>query len=576
MTKQLKKDDSAEISLGRANEQGGRPNIEDRVEARSLVTAGELQLTVGMVADGVGGSNYGERAAELAIEVVFREIEASTINDPKQIPDLLRSALEKANEAVYQEGRAEKEKRGMGSTATLAVIHNSKLFLANVGDSRAYLVRGRKGEKIKQLTQDHTWAAEMVALGRLTPADAASHPKAEELVRSIGYGSEVNVDLGLYKNGSETEEAAQQYQGFSLQADDRIVLCSDGLIKARHNGNQPYVTDAEIAQTVTRRTPDKAASALVQTAISRRADDNVSAIVLEMPGSKRAFYLPPAALYGGISALVLLVMVAGALFFNSRRPDPLPTPAAEIVLPDQTDTSSTPLPSTTQSVDTVPEIINGPTQLTFEDGTQLHLNSETIMHILARPEESEGGAFELELEKGSVVVVAQRVPVIVSNSYGAKAEVSNGTIGVAYDPEAFQFNVACLRGEECRVKGDLEGMQILTEGYSSIVGGKGIPAAPVAADYAVYYAFASAVVPAPTATPTPTLTPTPTETPTNKPTRWPTSTPTPEPTEIPTTEPPTATTGSGGDGTGDDNENNPPPPPAATSEPPTTEPPVDD
>lgn len=564
MTKQSSKDDTAVIHLGVACEQGGRPNIEDRVEAQHVATAGELQLTVGMVADGVGGSNYGERAAELAIEVVFREIKESAINDPKEIPDLLRSALEKANEAVYQEGRAEKEKRGMGSTATLAVIHNNKLYLANVGDSRAYLVRGRKGEKIKQLTQDHNWAAEMVALGRLSSADAASHPKAEELVRSIGYGSEVNVDLGLYKNGSETEEAAQKSQGFSLQADDRIVLCSDGLIKARHNGNQPYVTDTEIAQTVTRYAPEKAAPALVQAAISRRADDNVSAIVMEMPGSKRAFYMPPAALYGGIVALILVVLVAGALIFNSRRPDPMPTLAPEIALPEQPDSTATlPSSSAPQEGASLSAIVK-PGKHTL-GSVELYLSEGASVQPL-KVNESEG--IQLELERGAIVVIAQRTPVIVSNSYGAKAEVSNGMLGVENDLEAFQFSMACLDGT-CRLSGDLEGVVNLNAGQSSVVGGEGRPSEPVAADYAVYYAFASAVVPAPTATHTPTHTPTPTETPTNTPTRWPTATPTATPTETPTPVTPTAVPDSGGGGTDDNGGNNDPPqPPAATNTPP--------
>ncbi len=317
MAEQSTTNGAALIGLGKACEKGGRPNIEDRVAVRQLTNVGGLALTVSMVADGVGGSNCGERAAELAVQVVFQEIETSDLANPDKLPGLLQQALEKANKIVYQEGRAEKEKRGMGTTAVLAVIHNNKLYLANVGDSRAYLVRGAKGEQVIQLTRDHTWAWEMVSEKRLSAGDAAKHPKAEELVRSIGYAAEVAVDIGLYQNGDETEETARQGQGMPLQANDRVILCSDGLIKPRYRHSQPYITQAEIAQIVISRPPHESAMALVQKVLARQVDDNVSVIVLEMPNSKRTFYVTPMALYGGIGVLVLLLIV-GILVFSVR------------------------------------------------------------------------------------------------------------------------------------------------------------------------------------------------------------------------------------------------------------------
>ena len=184
--------------LGVTSHIGGRPNLEDRAGAETLRTAGGLALTVAMVADGIGGNVQGERAAELAIETVFNDIRLSTIASPAQIPLLLSQSLQRANTAVFEEGRADRSRRGMGTTAVLAAIHNNQLYMANIGDSRAYLVRDGHAAPI---TRDHTWAFEMHRQRLLTEAEIARHPKRHELVRSIGYGSTVDVDLGIYTNG---------------------------------------------------------------------------------------------------------------------------------------------------------------------------------------------------------------------------------------------------------------------------------------------------------------------------------------------------------------------------------------
>jgi PPM family protein phosphatase len=540
------------ISLGMACERGGRANLEDRVAARPVTTAGGLLLTVAMVADGVGGSNYGERAAELAVEVAFRELEQASLSDPAQIPGLLSHVFEKANEAVHQEARAEKEKRGMGSTATLVAIHDNRLYLANVGDSRAYVIRGARGEQVIQLTRDHTWAREMT--GRLGKAQAAAHPKAEELVRSIGYAPEVKVDLGVYQNGDETEdgeteEAASQWQGLLLGANDRVLICSDGLIKARHNGSQPYVSETEIAQIVTRQPPEKAAPTLVQMAVSRQADDNVSAVVMETLSSKRAFYLPLPVVYGSVGAMALLLIVALLLVLAGRSPEPPPAQAVEAVQPVPVgagDATATATPRPTHPAAEALAILEGPTHYTFPDGTQLILDRNTTIEVLAHAGESGPAANQALLRQGSVVVVAGGTAVHVSNSFGARTEITSGILGVSNDETIFHFGAACLRGA-CWLIGDLEGMVTLAEGQSSFVGGSGRPADATWADYAPYYALAPAIVPAPTATATPTETPTPTETATPTPTPRPTQTPTL--TSTPTLEPTaTATETTGGSG----------------------------
>lgn len=539
MTKQLTQ--TSEILIASHQEQGRRPNLEDRVSTQNVKTAGGLALTVAIVADGVGGSEFGELAAELTVKTALREIEDATETEPARIPMILERALEQANETVYKEGRADRTKRGMSTTATIAAIHNNKLYVANVGDSRAYLVRGSKGEELTQLTQDHTWAWEMVAANKLLPIEADKHPKAGELVRSIGYDPTIKVDLSLlYRNGTGGN-GQQNWQGLQLQANDRVVLCSDGLIKERHDGVGHYVEDIEIAQIVTRMAPEKAAPALVKKAIDRSADDNVSAIVVEMPGSQRAFYLPTTMKYGGTAVLGLILLLTLFALLRSREPDnPLtPTVPATPVIVAVGNAALPPVPAERATVTPSSENENSKVyqeagEHSLPNGGRVFLNETAQIKV--------NGNNLLMTGKGVLVVDATGQLIVVQNPYGAVAEVNDGVLGVTYDEDPFIFEVACLRGS-CRLQGDLRDDEVtLGEGQTSIVGGSGVPSEATVTEYGKYHDLAINIVPAPTMTPTPTATSTPTLVPT--PTKMPpppsTFTPTPEvPTETPEPVPPT-------------------------------------
>src|SRR6185436_5062896 len=209
--------------------------LEDACQSQAIRTAGGLELHLAVVADGIGGENAGERAARLTIETVFEHCQQSAGSN---IPQMLREGIERANAAVYAEGRGERHKRDMGSTVTVVAIHKGRLYLAHAGDSRAYLVRGQKA---MQLTQDHTWAYEVVRAGKLKPADAAKNPRAGGLVRSIGYEPQIQVDLGIRLRGDESDQEALGNQGLVLKPGDNVVVCSDGLVKSKANGHGHYV-----------------------------------------------------------------------------------------------------------------------------------------------------------------------------------------------------------------------------------------------------------------------------------------------------------------------------------------------
>ncbi|MEM7803173.1 MAG: protein phosphatase 2C domain-containing protein, partial [Chloroflexota bacterium] len=143
-----------QIQFGYSVIQGGRQNTEDYADVQALTTRGFLPLTVGIVADGVGGNVFGEEAAKETVETALRYIQASPLSDPNGIPTLLEFALIEANRRVIQRSRTEREKLGMASTAIVAAIYENLLFIANVGDSRAYIV---KPDALVQLSLDHSW-----------------------------------------------------------------------------------------------------------------------------------------------------------------------------------------------------------------------------------------------------------------------------------------------------------------------------------------------------------------------------------------------------------------------------------
>lgn len=615
MAEEKNPENSSQILLGMETAKGRRPNIEDRTEARQLTTAAGLSLTVAMVADGIGGNEFGELAAELAVKTTFDELEASTANDPAAIPELLAHALTRANEVVCKAAREDRAKRNMGTTATIVAIHNNRLYLANVGDSRVYLLRD---DQAIQLTRDHIWALTMVQQGLLSAEEAATHPKADELVRSIGYDPEVNVDLGLYMNGDQldptiTQEEARREQGLLLHTNDRLVLCSDGLIKERHDGAGQYVEEKEMLQLATRYAPDKAARALVAKAISRNADDNVSAVVLEMPGSKRAFYIPPTIIGAGAATLILALIVV--LFLISGGDEPVA--AAGTPLANATSESDDqPSGSESQPIAASGEMVeitvqqgspgahwrNGEQSGPIRDGEALQVPENGNLQItggdqaiiLAFPDEAQlivEPKAELEIthnDSGPRIVLLNGRALLssgseitgISNRYGASGSSKNGIFAVFFSQEPFAFKVSCLTGD-CQILGDIGSETALTlvEGQASTVGGAGTPGE---AEPVFYEEFAAlnemftrhnlALIPTPTTTvtasATPTATPTSTATATPVP---PTVTPIPTDTPVPPTDTPAPSSGDNGgdDGNSDSGSDTqePPPPPAATTPP---------
>lgn len=536
---------------------GGRANLEDRVAARHVQTAGGLTFTVAMVADGIGGHNAGEVAAQLTVNTVYEVLETSPIAAPQQIPEALAQALEHANQVVYETARTDESKRGMGTTATVVAVHNSHLYLAHVGDSRAYLVRNGRA---RQITQDHTWGREMLHRGVLSAPEIAKHPKANELYSSIGYETAVHVDLGLYLEGDMPEIDAQKHQGEPLQPQDRLLLCSDGLVAQQQNGTKPFVSDQEIVHILERHDPDIAAKLLVKKALARTADDNVSAVVLELPGSKHksTFFTR---FMRTLFVLLLVTMIGAGIFLFLTQPTlfgltPTAQPDSVIAtaVPDTPTTtpSSVPVGSeaetftfqiqadqepATEQQHGLPFAVNsetGQTVLLYEPlNFTIILTPGTQIELVSLAGTNSEEATQIKISQGTIVIDNQGIePMTITETVvGNTVNISAKTIVAISFSTAnndYKFQVDCLRlfseDTTCKLQ-----EQPISQGASRCIGG--IPhcenkneETPGAIDYEQYIQISTRI---PTATATPTVTPSPTFTPTPSPTatRRPTTTP---------------------------------------------------
>ena len=205
-----------------------------------------------VVADGMGGHKAGDVASEVAVNTLSAL--APTIPDV----DLLGRAVESANHAVITEAQ-KAGREGMGTTMTACVIQGEKIAIAHVGDSRAYLLHSGK---LQQLTRDHSWVADMVEQGHLTPEEARVHPNRSAITRALGSDPYMQPDL---------------YEVTASEG-DRLLLCSDGLTG--------MVDDGSIQAMLARvRDPQRCAAALVNEAIANGGADNITVIVVDITGT---------------------------------------------------------------------------------------------------------------------------------------------------------------------------------------------------------------------------------------------------------------------------------------------------
>jgi len=225
-----------------------------------------LQPDLGLyvVADGLGGHAAGEVASRIVVEKISQFIDHSAEQDRTWPVDYdvslsyggnrLKTALLLADQGILSDIKSNPERESMGSTVVACLVEQDRVTLVHVGDSRAYLVNAAG---IQQVTRDHSWVAEQVANGVLTPEEARRHPFRNVITQALG-------------NGGDLDMAVQEFQVHEL---DRVLLCSDGL--------SGMIQDEEIWD-IMQQTPDvdEAADKLICRAMDNGGEDNITVVIV--------------------------------------------------------------------------------------------------------------------------------------------------------------------------------------------------------------------------------------------------------------------------------------------------------
>jgi serine/threonine protein phosphatase PrpC len=240
------------LRVGSCSAQGVRPNNEDRYVV-------DLVQNLFLVADGMGGQERGEQASGMAVEIIPRVVH-DCLAEHKNADVAVQRALAEANEAIVQAGQEQPEGRRMGTTAVLALQQKDRCYVASLGDSRAYLIRG---DKVQQLTVDHSVAQALVATGALTEEEARHSPLQNVLHKFLGCAG--------------MPDGAEVYP-FTPEVGDRLLLASDGL--TNHINNEDLSAGWKQHPN-----PQDWADHLVHLALERGSRDNVTCVVVAFEGA---------------------------------------------------------------------------------------------------------------------------------------------------------------------------------------------------------------------------------------------------------------------------------------------------
>jgi serine/threonine protein phosphatase PrpC len=238
-----------------------KPNEDSLLAAQGLVGSapGPQPFGLFVIADGMGGHANGQDASRLAIQMIVENVLPKLVSDRTGSVDyaeVLAGGIQSANQAVHQQNM---DKRGdMGTTVTSALVVGPFAYVANVGDSRTYLYREAEG--LRKVTNDHSVVASLVEAGIIKPDDIYTHPKRNQIYRSLGEKAVVDVDKFTVQ----------------LREGDKLLLCSDGL--------WDMVRDPKIEEVVGRpvSNPSIIGDDLIQSALEGGGEDNVSVIVVQI------------------------------------------------------------------------------------------------------------------------------------------------------------------------------------------------------------------------------------------------------------------------------------------------------
>ncbi|MDO5391713.1 MAG: Stp1/IreP family PP2C-type Ser/Thr phosphatase [Eubacteriales bacterium] len=204
-----------------------------------------------IVADGMGGHNAGDFASAFAVRVMVDSVKEDADFNPVKV---IRHGIEVANHELIEQAKKSEERKGMGTTMVVATVVGNYVYVANVGDSRLYVV----GDRITQITKDHSLVQEMVRMGELTEEDARNHPDKNIITRALGAEETVNID----------------FFDFRLEKDSNILMCSDGLSN--------MVSNEEIQKIIQSKSEiQQKGETLLSLANEHGGKDNIAVVLIE-------------------------------------------------------------------------------------------------------------------------------------------------------------------------------------------------------------------------------------------------------------------------------------------------------
>lgn len=221
------------------------------------------------VADGMGGHLGGERASRMAVEILEREIGQNIdqgliqirTDGGDSIDTALKQAVTEATRAIWENSQSSPDHAGMGTTLSGILFHQDKATIVHVGDSRVYLYRNGG---VRQLTEDHSWIAEQIRAGLLSPDDAITSRFRNIITRSVGFEPTVQPDI----------------MKLDVEAGDCFILCSDGMSN--------HMNPDEIGRVLASHFYAEAPRAFVDLANKRGGDDNITVIAIYISNERHA------------------------------------------------------------------------------------------------------------------------------------------------------------------------------------------------------------------------------------------------------------------------------------------------
>ena len=210
------------------------------------------------VADGMGGHAKGEEASKIALNAISRSVIPDLLNDTP-FTELLEKGIQNANQDILDYTAKHPESSGMGTTSVCAIVKGNEVNLANVGDSRAYVI---SDDEIRRVTKDHSYVQSLVDAGKITEEESREHPQKNVIERAVGIDTSIEADT----------------MRLTLDSDESLLLCCDGVIA--------HLPDDDIHKII-RDSPDPqtACQEIVDMANERGGSDNISLIILSSESS---------------------------------------------------------------------------------------------------------------------------------------------------------------------------------------------------------------------------------------------------------------------------------------------------